>query len=231
MKVFLSHQMHAKTLSFRSLLPKTLTMGGTRLLMVAFICLGLSPRLWAGDQPEVGREAAQKYFQADAERRPARQPMEHYLAIHANMFMNSQSWAWGSSARTNPGNWGLGVTYRMNEMATNMDLNLRFEFTEYDVSGMRPLKFSIMPLITFPEANSQFPLYFGAGIGPGIFFRQVDGESALALDYSLVVGARFFDVEGRMGFFLESGMKNHLQLTSDGQFNGVFLAAGTVFTF
>lgn len=185
----------------------------------------------AEEQPEVGREAAQKYFQPDSETQRTRQPMNHYLAIHANMFMSSQSWAWGPRSITNPGTWGLGVTYRLSELSNNMDLNFRFEFTEYDVSGMRPLKFSIMPLITFPEANSQFPLYFGAGIGPGIFFRQVDGESALALDYTLVVGARFFDIEGRIGFFIESGLKNHLQLTSDGQFNGVFLASGAVFTF
>jgi hypothetical protein len=51
------------------------------------------------------------------------------------------------------------------------------------------------------------------------------------LDYQLIAGARFFDVFENAGFFIESGLKNHLQLWDQGQFNGTFLSAGAVFTF
>jgi hypothetical protein len=68
-------------------------------------------------------------------------------------------------------------------------------------------------------------------VGPGIFFKQASQESSLSLDYELVAGARLFDMVENTGFFLEFGLKNHLLLLSDGQFNGVYLAGGALFTF
>jgi hypothetical protein len=47
----------------------------------------------------------------------------------------------------------------------------------------------------------------------------------------LVAGARFLNVIDTMGFMIETGLKNHIHLLSDGQFNGVFVNVGTVFTF
>ena len=58
-----------------------------------------------------------------------------------------------------------------------------------------------------------------------------EGESSLSLDYQLIAGARIFDVFENTGFLIETGMKNHVHLLSDGQFNGVFLTVGSVFTF
>ncbi|MCB0369349.1 MAG: hypothetical protein KDD45_07815, partial [Bdellovibrionales bacterium] len=95
----------------------------------------------------------------------------------------------------------------------------------------KPLKMSILPVLIFPEASSKFPLYFGVGAGLGVFFKQVQDESNVSFDYQLFMGARFFNVYGSTGFFIETGLKNHLHITSDGQFNGSYLAAGAVFTF
>ncbi|HEX4923769.1 MAG TPA: hypothetical protein VFV50_06775, partial [Bdellovibrionales bacterium] len=59
----------------------------------------------------------------------------------------------------------------------------------------------------------------------------ISQESALAIDYQLIGGVRLFDVFENTGFSFEMGLKNHLHLLSDGQFNGVFAAAGVIFTF
>lgn len=83
----------------------------------------------------------------------------------------------------------------------------------------------------FPDASSKFPLYFGVGAGLGVFVKQLSGESAMSLDYQVLAGARFFDLFNNAGFFLEAGLKNHMHMLSDGQFNGTFVAAGSVFTF
>jgi hypothetical protein len=83
----------------------------------------------------------------------------------------------------------------------------------------------------FPDASSKFPLYFGGGIGPGIFLNQIPDESSVSLDYQLFAGVRFFDVFRNTGFFVEAGLKDHFLLTSDGQFNGTYAALGLVFTF
>lgn len=186
-------------------------------------------------QPRVGREAAAKYFQR---RDPAQSNLnyggtgDHYLALHFSRYMGSQSYEWGQSGRQDDvGGNGVGVTYRVGEWYNSMDLNIRFDYNEYNVAGEKPTKLSIMPLITFPDANSRFPLYFGAGAGVGVFFKQADNESALSFDYQLVAGARFFNVFENTGFFIESGLKNHLLLLSSGQLNGTFLAGGLVFTF
>ncbi|WII71212.1 hypothetical protein QJS83_12150 [Bdellovibrio sp. 22V] len=186
-------------------------------------------------QPIVGREAAAKYFQ---KRDPAQtsyqggSSSDHYLALHFGRYISSQSYDWGPSGQEDDvGGNSFGVTYRVGEWYNSMDLNIRIEYADYDLTGEKPSKLSFMPLITFPDAGSRFPLYFGAGAGLGVFLKQVDSKSALSLDYQLVLGARFFDILENTGFFIEAGLKNHLLLLSSGQLNGTFLAAGLVFTF
>ncbi|MBX3041292.1 MAG: acyloxyacyl hydrolase [Bdellovibrionaceae bacterium] len=183
--------------------------------------------------PEVGRDAAARYFEKPVESGENRfRPQDHYLAIHYGRFMNAQSWDWGQKGREDKtGSNNYGLTYRVSEWNNAMDWSLRVDFTEYNVAGERPLKMSLLPVLTFPDASSRFPLYFGAGAGLGIFFKQIDGESPLSFDYQLMMGARFFNIFENVGFFIETGMKNHLLLTSSGQFNGVYLSGGAVFTF
>lgn len=185
------------------------------------------------DSPRVGRGAAARYFQDE---QPVVQqssgPRDHYLALHIGKFMNGQAWEWGQRGRENDaGSMTFGLTYRLYEWSNSSDMALRVDFNEYSVVNEKPLKMSLMPVFLFPDANSRFPLYFGAGAGLGVFFKQVQDEASLSFDYQLIAGARFFDVFESTGFFIETGMKNHVQLTTSGQFNGVFLSGGAVFTF
>lgn len=188
--------------------------------------------------PKTGRQKAQEYFQADSEKTKSSSANnqsvgsdDHYLALHASQFMQSETWLWGQKEKQkDTGKSGFGVTYRFEEWGQT-DLNVRFEFNEFHIVDSKPLKFSIMPLIVFPEAGSKFPLYFGAGAGLGVFFKQIEGESNLSFDYQIFMGARFFNIVGSTGFFFETGLKNHLLLLSDGQFNGTYLSLGAVFTF
>ncbi len=200
----------------------------------------------ADDSERTGSKAAAKYFKSEkseskkSSRSVASGPADHYLALHLGFFLDSDAYNWGASPSPNsknydhvddPGKISVGLTYRMGEWTSSMDLNLRADFQTYALGDDKPFKMSIMPLITFPDSNSQFPLYFGAGIGPGVFFKQAAQESAISIDYQLLAGARMFDVVENTGFFVEFGLKNHLLLLSDGQFNGVFIATGALFTF
>lgn len=187
------------------------------------------------EQPVVGRDAAARYFQ---KRDPAQQqagsvgPSDHYLAIGFARYMSSQSYDWGKNGQQDDvGGNSLGVTYRVGEWQNSMDLNLRIDYAEFDLPGENPSKLSFLPLLIFPDAGSRFPLYFGAGVGLGVFLKQTNSKSALSLDYQLVLGARFFDVFENTGFFVEAGLKNHLHILSSGQFNGTYLSGGLVFTF
>ncbi len=196
---------------------------------------------WAhAQQPHVGRQPASKYFEKQREPATAAAesasadvgPSDHYLALHIGTYTSSQAYEWGKHGKEEDvGGTDIGLTYRIGEWHNSMDMNVRVEFEEYKVADQKPTKLSFLPLITFPDATSKFPLYFGAGIGLGIFTKQIPEESPLSLDYQLVAGARFFNVFENTGFFLESGLKNHLLITSSGQLNGVFVAGGAVFTF
>jgi hypothetical protein len=193
--------------------------------------------------PTTGKKAAQKYMGISAretanepgyERRPnSFGPSDtHYLAIHAGAYVSDDAYRWGGTDRaTDVGTWNAGVTYRVGEWVNSMDLCFRMDFSAFDLPAGKATKISVLPVILFPDANSRFPLYFGGGLGAGIMTKQLNDESVLTLDYQLLLGTRFFDVFGSTGFFVEAGVKNHINLLSDGQFNGTFISAGTVFTF
>ena len=156
----------------------------------------------------------------------------HYLALHLGGFLEDKAYRWGEkSTDEDVGNLTVGVTYRVGEWKNSMDLFFRADVVSYEVDDEKPTKLSVMPVVTFPDASSQFPLYFGAGAGLGVFFKQAQDESSLSFDYQVLVGGRFFDVFDQVGLLFETGLKNHIHLLSDGQYNGVFLSAGTVFDF
>jgi hypothetical protein len=196
--------------------------------------------VFAGEAPRVGRKAAARYFEANPEsnRDPAQSDYnnssatgESLLMIHAGAFTESTSYKWqGDPKQTGIGKATYGVTYLYDHWG-KIDTNIRLDFIEFKLGEDRATKLSLMPLWTFPMAETRFPLYFGFGAGVGIFFTQIEGESNLSLDYQLLAGARFLDIIDNLGAFVEYGLKNHLHLLSDGQYNSTALSGGVVFTF
>lgn len=196
--------------------------------------------------PLVGKKAAAKYFQAkgganDTEdkafaRQTASESLssdERFLAFGLSQYMSTDSYNWGTnnSKEENIGKWGFDMTYRISQYNNLLDQAIRVSYTEYEPIGKRASKMSFMYAATLPDAGSKFPLYFGIAVGPGIFFKQLEAESPLTLDYQLIMGLRIFNLFENTGFYLEGGLKNHLQLTSDGQVNGTYISTGAVFTF
>lgn len=195
----------------------------------------LSSSISFAQDPQVGRKAAAKYFQKDTEEEgedPApSKSNDGLLMLHIGGFTSSTSYQWkDNDKRTGVGKASYGVTYLFDHWGA-LDTNIRFDFIEYKVDDSRATKMSVLPLWTFPMAERNFPLYFGFGAGLGVYFQQLEDESNISLDYQLVAGARFVDLVENFGAFVEFGLKNHLHVLSDGQFNGTTLAAGAVFTF
>lgn len=181
-----------------------------------------------------GRKEASKYFEprSPAQVAAASGPRDRFLAIHIGSYLMGDAYVWGQRDQVSEvGMLNAGVTYRVGEWINAADFLMRFDISTFEVDDVKPVKLGVLFSAAFPDANSRFPLYFGGGIGPGFFFKQVRGESPLTLDYQLFAGIRFFDVFDSVGFFLETGLKNHFHLLSDGQFNGTFLTAGALFTF
>ena len=186
-----------------------------------------------------GKERAGKYFQERQPTKPVSSvggPAPRYLAIQVGRMFADSAYNWGVKSEKGVGGFNGGVTYRMGEWVNSMDLNLRLEYTSYSVHKdvdreESARKLSIGGLVTFPDANSRFPLYFGAGAGLGVFVKQMQSESSLVVDYQMVAGARFLDVFDNVGIVVESGIKNHLVVDFTHQYNGVFVNAGAVFAF
>jgi hypothetical protein len=176
----------------------------------------------------VGRAAAQKYFVKDAV--TSSTVNTRLLSLHVGGYLRSKAYNWGDRvSEERVGAQTTGVTYKIGEWAQTMDLNIRLDYFQFTVENERPIKISFLPLLTFPDAATGFPLYFGVGAGPGLFLSQMAKESNLSLDYQLIFGMRWNDIWNNSGFFIESGIKDHLHVLSDGQFTSQFLTAGAVF--
>ncbi len=199
--------------------------------------------------PVVGKKAAAKYFQnrgiaqnsqGNEDSYQTRYPstieslsmQDHYLALGIGSYSSVTAYNWGNdSKQTDIGKVGFDLTYRLTQDSTLYDEIVRISYNNFEPVGQKSSKMSFLYGMTFPDAGSQFPLYFGIAAGPGIFFKQVDGESVLSLDYQLMLGLRLFNIFENTGFFVEGGLRNHLHITSDGQLNGTFISVGAVFTF
>lgn len=196
-------------------------------------------------QPETGKKAATEYFlkrkrarksePAPRESRYVKRDVaasgDRYLMLNLGLFFDQESYRWGESNQDDIADFTAGVTYRVGEWVSSMDMNFRADMISYSLDEGNALKLSMMPVITFPDARSEFPMYFGAGAGLGVFFRQIEDESHLSFDYTVLAGVRLMNLVDNMGFTAEVGMKNHIFLLSDGQFNGAYFSIGTVFDF
>lgn len=215
------------------------------LTSVVLVCSGLISSIgFAEVQHKVGKAAAARYFQNERlnEKRSlassgegstsSSQSTLHYMSLGFGTFSSSQAYNWGNpNDNTKVGRWGVDLSYRFEEQEYLFDQMLRINYTEYLPDDKEATKLSFLYSIVMPEAGSQFPLYFGAAGGLGVFMKQLQAESLLSLDYQLYLGLRTFNVFDKVGFYIEGGLRNHFHLLSDGQFNGTFLSLGSVFTF
>lgn len=195
------------------------------------------------EAPPTGKKAAQEYFIKRKKSQPAKSnyktqskdytpgPAERYLSLQVGLFFDEESYKWAEGNDDDVSQLNGGVTYRMGEWVNSMDMNFRADITSYDLKQGKAVKLSLLPLITFPDVRSRFPLYFGAGAGLGVFFKQIRDESHISFDYQVVAGGRLFNIVENMGLVAEVGMKNHVLLLSDGQFNGAFFSLGALFEF
>lgn len=155
----------------------------------------------------------------------------HYLALHLGAYVDDDAYRWGSGDQHKIGNLNMGVTYRLGEWINTADFMIRAEYSDYSLEEGAARKISLLGMLMFPDSRSHFPLYFGAGIGPGFYIKQISGHSVMSFDYQVVGGVRFLNVIDNLGFLAEFGIKNDIQLFSIGQFNGLFAGVGTVWTF
>lgn len=159
-------------------------------------------------------------------------PEDHYFTFGLSSYLSDEAFSWGTNGKeTSVGKWGFDINYRLGEYPHLMDELFKVSYTEYKPADTRAAKLSVLYSVSFPESSTEFPLYFGAAGGLGIFTTQLSGSSSISFDYQLFLGVRLFNLYENTGFYVEGGLKNHLLLTSTGQLNGTYISAGGVFSF
>ena len=179
----------------------------------------------------VGTDVSDSYFRSRARSHASSANLAHFIGIHFGTFIKDEALDWSETREKNRGKSLFGTTYRLGELGRLVDMSLRFNYTNYNLTKKSPRQFSLSPLFLIPSTRSQFPLYLGAGLGLGAIFSQVDSKSFLALNYHLLTGLRFFNVFGSVGTFLEAGYTGHVHLISNGEFHGFYILVGLLFTF
>jgi hypothetical protein len=186
----------------------------------------------------VGRQAASRYLLAQTAEDERQSEFQgrgasggRLFTLGLGSFLSSRAYQWSSSdTEDSIGRMVYGFSYDFSDW-NHFDFTLRVQYQEYQVRGERISKLSFQPSLSLPQSKYKFPVYFGAGLGGGIFFNQPQGESPLSLDYKLFVGLRVADLIDRTGFLVEWALENHLHAFSDGQMVGQTLMAGLTFSF
>lgn len=179
-----------------------------------------------------GRDAAMKYFTRKRLTTSQRSPQstaapsgDHILALSVGNLLNSKSYNWLGE---DPKGWNLELFYQ-NATEGYFGQGYHLELQKFSESGSPDLsKVSFLVSFTFPRRLS-FPVYLGAAAGPGYFFQQKQNESEFTIDYKAWLGLRLLD--DRSQYFLQSGVKNHVHVLSDGQFIGWFISSGVAYKF
>lgn len=208
-----------------------------------FISLTVFSQTQTVEGHKVGKAAAARYFAdekknekrqiaSDGSDSKSKQPLTHYMSLGFGTFADSTTYGWGESgSEKKVGRWGADLSYRFEEQNYLFDQMLRVSYNQFLPEDTEASKLSVLYALVMPEAGSEFPLYFGTAAGFGAYVKQISHESLLSFDYQLYVGLRTFNVFGPVGFYVEGGLRNHLHLLSNGQFNGTFLSLGSIFTF
>jgi len=209
-------------------------------LAISLVC---SCNVYGKEPLQVGRKAATKYFvkdersvssESESEVKPVKKSsnVNYLFSLHFASYLKSDAYRWGpNSSESSIAKMNYGITYLFTDFMEAADAGIRLDFTEYRVNDIFTKKLSIMPVYIFPKHENLFPFYFGFAVGPGVFFNQIENESNISADYQLFAGLQFLEIYGTAGINLEFGLKNHLQLTTDGQVNGSYAALGAAFTF
>jgi len=177
-----------------------------------------------------GKSAAMKYFTKNSKRQSATQAPSvpsgsgNLLGVAVGSLVSSKSYQWMGDDFTG---WNIEAFY---QRATSgyFGQGFHLEFQKFTSEEQDLSKISFLFSFTFPRRIS-FPVYLGVAGGPGFFLKQQEGESDFSFDYKAYLGLRL--TEKNSQYFLQSGVKNHVSVLSDGQFVGWFVSSGVAYKF
>lgn len=176
-----------------------------------------------------GKEAAMKYFTKSSKRQLASRSVvdpgnSNLLAMAVGSLVDSKSYQWTDNQLSG---WNAEIFYH-NASEGYFGKGYHLELQKFASEDEEFSKVSFLLSFTFPRRLS-FPVYLGVAGGPGYFTKQLRGESAFSFDYKAYLGFRLNEIHSQ--YFVQAGIKNHVHVLSDGQFNGWFVSSGVAYRF
>jgi hypothetical protein len=200
-----------------------------KIMLLALLFILTTLKLWGAD---TGKTAAMKYFSAKGESnlrgpqslKESTTEYKNLLALSVGTLISSQSYQWDGK---NKEGWSVEGSYL--RQGENISQGFHLEYQKFNDSFAEELsKVSFLISFTFP-ARVSFPVYIAVAAGPGYFIKQRKDESEFSLDYKAFLGLRLNQSQSQ--YFVQSGVKNHVHVLSDGQFIGWFVSSGVAYKF
>lgn len=102
----------------------------------------------------------------------------------------------------------LSFTQKVAEIRNVGDIQLRPSLLVSQMETGKEISLELSSLMTFPEIQRRFPLYYGAGLGLGFYpFYVLEKKSTLSFHSSFLLGLRFFEIYYNLGGGLEFDLK------------------------
>lgn len=159
------------------------------------------------------------------DRTPASTSTENSIVgLSVGGLFNSKSYGWMDESFKG---WSVEATYQ-SPMAGYFARGFHLEYQKYITDRADLGKVSFLMSFTFPR-RVDFPVFLGVAAGPGYFTKQIKNESEFTIDYKGYVGLRFTQQNAQ--YYLQSGIKNHVHMLSDGQFISWYLSSGVAYKF
>ena len=181
---------------------------------------------------ETGRDAAMKYFRGKKSSRSrtrgpqsAEVPGRQLLGVAVGNLLSSKNYHWMEN--DDVGGWNLELAYTRSDQGW-FARRYSLELQQFSANEARLSKLSFLFTFLFPR-RLEFPVYIGFAAGPGYFIKQRRNESEFSIDYKAFLGLRLNDPNSQ--YFLQSGVKNHVHVLSDGQFIGWYISSGVAYKF
>lgn len=178
-----------------------------------------------------GKGAAMKYFSKKPSAQIRTSPAQTkptgdsgLMAFSVGTLVSSKSYQWlGNDFQ----GWNVDIGYRPASKGY-FGRSYHLEYQKFTDVVEELSKMSFLMSFSFPRRLS-FPVYVGIAAGPGFFFKQKDDESEFTFDYKAYLGVRLNQAHSQ--YFIQSGVKNHVHMLSDGQFIGWFVSSGVAYKF
>ena len=126
----------------------------------------------------------------------------------------------------------LSYRQKLKEIFSAGDISLQLSLGSAFLEQQRATYIEISSQISIPAQRITFPMYFGGGLGMGMYpYYVLRSKPSLFLSSEIFAGIQFFDVYENLGFYMETSFRYSLPLKELNVYLETLVKAGIIFRF